>query len=332
MHLRPRTVVNISPSSSHTFSSKTVGNSYTWSFTVKGTNLTGGLTLKLTGATGVFSISRTSITKSAATSGATVTVTYKPTAAGTKTATITISGGGLTADKTISLSGTAVVRKITTSATSLAFGNKNINTATMKKFKVTGTNLNAPITLTLSGSNKGMFKINKTTISANEATSGVYVTVTYKPTSKGIHTAKITLSSGDVTSKTVNLTGKGISNGTGISPYSRVDDETMTTDLIVVDNLLETTTTGREGGNGDVMYAPNTSTTDVNELAMDVKIFAEGQSIIIESPVEQSAVISDISGRARSVNLQAGRNEIPVNASGIYIVRIREKITKLMLK
>jgi hypothetical protein len=73
-------------------------------------------------------------------------------------------------------------------------------------------------------------------------------------------------------------------------------------------------------------------TTDVNELAMSSKIYAEGQSIIIESPLEQSAIICDISGRARNINLQAGRNEIPVSASGIYIVRIREKTAKLMIK
>ena len=94
---------------------------------------------------------------------------------------------------------------------------------------------------------------------------------------------------------------------------------------------------GNEGGNneftnGGSLETSLNSTTDVNELAMNSKIFAEGLNIIIESPVEQSAVISDISGRAKSVNLQAGRNEIPVNASGIYIVRIREKTTKLMLK
>ena len=70
----------------------------------------------------------------------------------------------------------------------------------------------------------------------------------------------------------------------------------------------------------------------VNEMLMSTKVYAEGQNIIIESPVEQSAIISDISGHAQSVNLYVGRNEIPVNASGIYIVRIREKVTKLMLK
>ena len=64
----------------------------------------------------------------------------------------------------------------------------------------------------------------------------------------------------------------------------------------------------------------------------DSKVYANGLNIIIESPIEQSAIISDISGHAQRVNLQAGHNEIPVNASGIYIVGIREKITKLLLK
>ena len=336
--LRPRTVVNVTPSSSYTFSSKTANKTYTWSFTVKGTYLTGGLNLKLTGATDVFSISKTSITKSAATSGATVTVTYKPTAAGTKTATITISGGGLTADKTISLKGTAVVRKITPSATLLAFGNKKLNTSTKKTFTVKGTNLSGSLTLKVTGTSKNMFKLDKTTITASQAASGTTVTVTYTPTAVGTHNASISITGGDAeSSKTVNLTGRGVKNSGGITPQPcTVEDlESFTiTDLDVVSGCVadDAMVIKPGSGNNDVLMAPSNSTTDVNELAMNSKIYAEGLNIIIESPMEQSAVISDISGRARSVNLQAGRNEIPVNASGIYIVRIREKTTKLMLK
>ena len=69
-----------------------------------------------------------------------------------------------------------------------------------------------------------------------------------------------------------------------------------------------------------------------NELVTDAKIYAEGQNIIIESAVEQSAVICDVAGHARTVNLMAGLNEIPVNSSGLYIVRLREKSAKLLIK
>ncbi len=72
--------------------------------------------------------------------------------------------------------------------------------------------------------------------------------------------------------------------------------------------------------------------TDVHEMSMNSKVSANGQNIIIDSPVEQSATISDIAGHAWSVKLQAGRNEIPVYASGIYIVRIKDKATKLILR
>ena len=80
-----------------------------------------------------------------------------------------------------------------------------------------------------------------------------------------------------------------------------------------------------------IMQRESGINTLVNEMLMNTKVYAEGLNIVIESPAEQSAVISDIAGRARKVNLQAGRNEIPINARGIYIVRIREKTTKLML-
>jgi len=72
--------------------------------------------------------------------------------------------------------------------------------------------------------------------------------------------------------------------------------------------------------------------TGMDELAGDVKIYAEGQDIVIETPVEQSAIISDIAGHARRVNLQAGRNVIPAGGNGVHIVRVGEKSAKLMLR
>jgi hypothetical protein len=77
---------------------------------------------------------------------------------------------------------------------------------------------------------------------------------------------------------------------------------------------------------------PLVQSTDVNELTAKTRVYADGHNIIIESPVEQSAYISDISGRAKAVNLQTGRNEFFVNASGVYVVRIREKSIKLVIK
>lgn len=134
------------------------------------------------------------------------------------------------------------------------------------------------------------------------------VTVTYRPDCVGDHEAVLTiyLIGGKARPLTITLHGTATDQ-----LYGANNNDTQ--------SLMSTPS----AANG---------TTDVNELAMDSKVYANGLNIIIESPIEQSAIISDISGHAQRVNLQAGHNEIPVNASGIYIVGIREKTTKLMLK
>lgn len=285
------------------------GKTSTKTFTVKGTNLTGPLYLTPSGATEMYTITPSTITASQAASGATVKVTYKPTATGTHNAKITISGGDALASKTVSLTGACGTPVIKTSKSTITFCESGSNS-----FVVTGTYLTGNLTLTMSGSN--IFTLSKTSITAAQAANGVTVGVLCIPKNVQRATAKITISGGGASSKTVNLS--------------------FSQNQIVQINSVQPEGENEDGSgeftNGGLLDVFESFSTDVNELAMDIKIYAEGQNIIIESLAEESAIISDISGRARSVNLQAGRNEIPVNASGIYIVRIREKTTKLMLK
>lgn len=70
----------------------------------------------------------------------------------------------------------------------------------------------------------------------------------------------------------------------------------------------------------------------VKELAGDLRIYAEGNDIIIESPVSQEVVISDVAGRAYSVSVTEGRNVIPARFSGVVIVSAGSKTAKLMVK
>ena len=290
-----------------TFSSKTVGKTYTSTFTVKGTNLTGPLTLKLTGATGMFSINKTSVTAAQAASGVTVTVTYKPTAAGTHNAKITISGGDALANKYVTLTGTCVVPTITASTTSLYMTKDDPS----KTITVKGTNLNGSLTLT---TKSAYFKVSPTTISKTDAANGVLVNVLFIPKGNIQHANDtITISGGGASPVKIRLSG------------------TVSTPPIMV-NVQEPECENNDFNWDDSLGSKQNSITRVDDLAMNSRIYAEGQKIIIECPVEQTAVISDISGCATTVNLQAGQNVIPVNSSGIYIVRIREKTTKLMLK
>ena len=76
----------------------------------------------------------------------------------------------------------------------------------------------------------------------------------------------------------------------------------------------------------------NSGTTLVKEIAAGVRIYAEGHDIIIESPVAQRVVISDMAGRAYSVDVAEGRTVIPSRYSGVIVVKAGEKNAKLMIK
>lgn len=150
--------------------------------------------------------------------------------------------------------------------------------------------------------------------------SNIEVKVTCNPKNASSAEAKLKISSPYASTKYVTLKYSRGSSGGGetqicsVEPDDEQEDEVKTGEFEVT-NL-----------------AFGASTSDVDELSMSSKIYADGQNIVIESPEEQNALISDLAGRARNVSLQVGRNEIPVNASGIYIVRIREKTTKLIIK
>ena len=154
-----------------------------------------------------------------------------------------------------------------------------------------------------------------------DANNGSTVAVTCKPsvTSVDRASASIVISGGGAgSSKTVNLSyvkGQGVQI-TAVEP-NQSDDE--------ANGVIEV-------GSDEIQLDGWGSATGVDEVKADVKIYADGQDIVIESPVAQSAIISDIAGRARIVNLEAGHNVIPANASGIHIVKVGEKTAKLMLR
>ena len=377
-------------------------------FIVTGANLTSNLTLSSNNS--YFTVTPSSVSKEDAALGVLVTVTYKPTATGNHSGAITLSSEGVSA--AVNVSGTCVIPTISVSKTSLDFGNMDAGSTKTLSFTVTGTDLTGDISLTVASTDSHAdFTITPTTLGANA--SGATVKVTCTANVAGSISGRVTVSGGDATSKTVNLTGtvkcyiKTNHSSLSYSPsslnksvkvtcvgansklslaltgddasYFRLgtssismadardgktvsvacvpktkdrlsaqikisgggaDDPKYVTlsysNGVVSINSVQPDGENKESNedftNGGLLDTMGSSTTDVNELAMNSKIYAEGQNIIIKSPVEQSVVISDIAGRAWSVKLKAGLNEIPVNASGVYLVRIREKTTKLILK
>ena len=163
------------------------------------------------------------------------------------------------------------------------------------------------LVLELTGDN--CFSITPARIRLENVPNSTFITVTYLPDNVGEDEAyiKIKLLGGAAKPFIVSL------HGTAMDQLQALNCDNEGNDLIILQNLTSINPV-------------------VEELSMSSKVYAEGLSIIIESPVEQKAVISDIAGHTMEVNLQAGRNEIPINANGVYLVRIREKSTKLMLK
>ena len=182
-----------------------VDSPVTQTFVVTGTNLSDNVTLQVTEGSDDFSIDKFNILKNAVGSGVTVTVTYDPYDAGTHHGTVTITSSGLT--RTVSLNGTAqeAVRTITVDPDVLSFEAFPGQTET-KTFRLSGSNLNGSVALTLDDPN-GVYTISRTTASASRVMAGMDITVTYKPVLVGTHNATVTISGGGAEAVTVSLIG-----------------------------------------------------------------------------------------------------------------------------
>ena len=71
-------------------------------------------------------------------------------------------------------------------------------------------------------------------------------------------------------------------------------------------------------------------TISVEELRNDVRIYARGNDIVVETPVETTVEIIMTNGMSRTVTAKAGTNIYPVG-KGIHIVRANGQVTKLKI-
>ena len=94
------------------------------------------------------------------------------------------------------------------SENSLDFGLNECKTNTTKKFAISAVCLTASANLTIAGSNPEMFSVSPTSIAQTDGTiPETDVTVSYKPTAVGSHTATLTISSAGAEAKTITLKG-----------------------------------------------------------------------------------------------------------------------------
>lgn len=95
--------------------------------------------------------------------------------------------------------------------TELAFGNVTVNSSQQLTFTLSGSNLTANASLSISGTNAAMFSVSPTSVSKGSGSiTNQTITVTYNPKTAGSHTATLTISSTGAERKTVTLSGTGV--------------------------------------------------------------------------------------------------------------------------
>lgn len=196
-------VITVEPDTIHFGTTKT-GTPVTRTFHVSGQNLLGDITFNRSG-NGSFSVTPTTLTAAEVMAGADITVTYNPTTSGSHKANIEVSGGA--AETTIVVcEGTAeAVPLLTANPMELNF-NTTVGESVTGTFNLKGYNLTGAVSVKVLSPANG-FTVDKTNVTKTAATTGVDITVTYKPTTAGNHTTRVMLRSKDADTIYVALNG-----------------------------------------------------------------------------------------------------------------------------
>ena len=196
-------VITVEPDTIHFGTTKT-GTPVTRTFHVSGQNLLGDITFNRSG-NGSFSVTPTTLTAAEVMAGADITVTYNPTTSGSHKANIEVSGGA--AETTIVVcEGTAeAVPLLTANPMELNF-NTAVGESVTGTFNLKGYNLTGAVSVKVLSPANG-FTVDKTNVTKTAATTGVDITVTYKPTTAGNHTTRVMLRSKDADTIYVALNG-----------------------------------------------------------------------------------------------------------------------------
>ncbi len=181
-------VLNVDPTSLD-FGTINIGQTVTKTFTVSGINILGDITISCNNA--AYQVSPTTLTAAQVEAGATVTVTYAPTTSGAHTSKVVIAGGAAETKEVTVTGASSSTPLITVDPTELSFTTE-VNQPVTGTFLVKGYNLQGAIKLSVVNSTGG-FTINKNNITKAAANKGVEVTVTYKPTTIGNHSADVQL-------------------------------------------------------------------------------------------------------------------------------------------
>lgn len=115
-------------------------------------------------------------------------------------------------------------------------GDANLNETRTSSMLVSGRNLVGNVTLSISGSNASCFSLSQTTLTASAVNNGTYITLSYRPTTIGNHTATLTIASQGAT--TITATLNGACKESIVSPVGTIYFETEDATSVVQEEVL----------------------------------------------------------------------------------------------
>jgi M6 family metalloprotease-like protein len=160
-----------------------------------------------------------SITPTSGAVSETLQVRYNPSTAGVQTDQINFASAGATS-QSLSLNGTAtvpydpnapaiIVGKI---ENIIQFPVTKVNVSNTKAFNIRTTNISSALSLAVTGTDAALFTVSSSSLikDAVNAAAGTNITVIYKPTAVGMHSATLTISGGGLNpEKVLTLQGEG---------------------------------------------------------------------------------------------------------------------------
>ncbi len=185
-----------------------VNSSISTEITIQGVHLTKDLTLTISGTNAsMFELSTNRISASEGLEGVDISVSYTPTATGNHKATLTISSTELNKSVVVNLTGESHTTLVSPSNNGITFYCEDVRKPETGHVLIKATNTTSNISLSINGTNKSLFSIAQTNISAAEAQIGKNIEITYTPTTIGKHTATLVITSNDFTTHNITLEG-----------------------------------------------------------------------------------------------------------------------------
>ena len=162
------------------------------------------------------------------------------------------------------------------SGESIIMSNANLNEVVTTQLLISGRNLVDNVSFSISGANASLFKVSPTSISAVDANNGQYVTLSYKPTTTGEHSANLTLTAKNTTSVTVVL--KGACEEAIISPSGTLYFETTDATTSVQEDVL---IKGTNLSSGVVLTLSGSDKFELSKKTFTAAEITDGSKIVV---------------------------------------------------